>query len=305
MYLWRKSATRGWLSSKTIAGLTVIERPGRKRLQLEVCCKSATQARRLVDEFGGRVEKLPRDWLKRFSREQEGKPIKIGKRLVVVRSNVGGTSVSRTGQAESRHRGPSYLVIPAGTAFGTGDHATTAMSLRLLEEASRKLKPGWSMLDLGTGSGILALAARRFGASRVVAIDNDRQAIKTAKVNARTNRIDHIDFRIDDVRRWQSSRSPQDESVPLADKIDIVTANLFSELLIDVLPKLKRARCLILSGILRSQERAVRRALRSNKIDIVQTRRRGKWIAIMAGGMRSVASIKRGRHGGRPSKKRV
>jgi ribosomal protein L11 methyltransferase len=305
MYLWRKSATPRWLNSKTIAGLTVIERPGRKRLQLEVCCKSATQARRLVDEFGGHFEKLPRDWLKRFSREQEGEPIKIGKRLVI--TNVGGTSVSRVraGQAESRHRGPSYLVIPAGSAFGTGDHATTAMSLRLLEELSRKLKPGWSLVDLGTGSGILALAAKRFGAGRVIAIDNDRQATKTAKANARMNRIDDIDFRIDDVRRWRSPCSPQDESVPLADKIDVVTANLFSELLIEILPKLKCANYLILSGILRSQERAVRRALRSNKIDIVRVRRRGKWIAILAGGMRSVASIKRGRHRGRPSEKRV
>jgi ribosomal protein L11 methyltransferase len=288
MYLWRKSGTPRWLSSKTIAGLTVIERPGRKRLQLEVFCRSTTQARRLVNEFGGHVEKLPRDWLERFSREQESERIKIGKRLVVVRSNVGGTSASRVraGKAESRHRGPAYLVIPAGIAFGTGDHATTAMSLRLLEEVSSTLEPGWSMADLGTGSGILALAARGFDAGRVIAIDNDAQAIKTAKENARANRIDQVDFRIGDVRRWSCPRT-----------IDIVTANLFSELLIAVLPKLRRARCLILSGILRSQERAVRRALRANKIEIVQVRRRGKWIAVMAGGMRSVASIKRGRHG--------
>jgi ribosomal protein L11 methyltransferase len=271
MYLWRKSATPGWLNSKTIAGLTVIERPGRKRLELEVCCKSATQARRLIDEFGGHFEKLPRDWLERFSREQESEPIKIGKRLVI--TNVGGTSASRirVGQTESRPRGPSHLFIPAGAAFGTGDHVTTAMSLRLLEEISRNLKPGWSLVDLGTGSGILALAAKRFGAGRVIAIDNDRQAIKTAKANARTNRIHRIDFRIDDVRRWQSPR-----------KVDIVAANLFSELLIEILPKLKCAHRLILSGILRAQERAVRRALRTNKIDIVRVRRRGKWIAILA-----------------------
>jgi ribosomal protein L11 methyltransferase len=284
MYLWRKSASSRWLNSKTIAGLVVVERPGRKRLQLEVCCKSATQARRLVHEFGGHFEKLPRDWLELFSREHEGEPIKIGKRLIVVRSR-------EKREADSF---PYSLIIPAGAAFGTGDHATTAMSLRSLEEASRKLKPGWSMADLGTGSGILALAAKRFGAGRVIAIDNDQQAIKTAKANARTNKIDRIDFRIDDVRRW---RSPC--------KIDIVTANLFSELLIEILPKLKWAHCLILSGILRSQERAVRHALRSNKIDVVRVRRRGKWIALLAGGMRSVASIKRGRHRGRPSKKRV
>jgi ribosomal protein L11 methyltransferase len=258
MYLWRKSTASRWLNSKAIAGLTVIERPGRKRLELEVCCKSATQARRLVNEFGGHFEKLPRDWLERFSREQESGPVKIGKRLVIVRSE------------DDRPSQPDALLIPAGAAFGTGDHVTTAMSLRLLEEISRNLKPGWSLVDLGTGSGILALAAKRFGASRLIAIDNDRQAIKTAKANARTNRIHRIDFRIDDVRRWQSPR-----------KVDIVIANLFSELLIKILPKLKCAHRLILSGILRAQERAVRRALRANKIDIVRVRRRGKWIAIL------------------------
>jgi ribosomal protein L11 methyltransferase len=241
-------------------------------------------ARRLVDEFGGHFEKLPRDWLKRLSREHEGEPIKVGKRLIVIRSR-------GTREADSF---PYSLIIPAGAAFGTGDHATTAMSLRLLEEASRKLKPGWSLVDLGTGSGILALAAKRFGAGRVLAIDNDRQAIKTAKANARVNRITDIDFRIGDVRCWQSPRH-----------IDLVTANLFSELLIEILPKLKCARRLILSGILRSQERSVRHALRANEIDVVRVRRRGKWIAILAGGTRSVASIKRGRHRGRPSKKRV
>jgi ribosomal protein L11 methylase PrmA len=72
------------------------------------------------------------------------------------------------------------------------------------------------------------------------------------------------------VRRWKSSR-----------QIDIVTANLFSELLIKILPKLKAARWMILSGILRNQERDVTRALRRHKIDIVQVRRHGKWVAIL------------------------
>src|SRR6202045_2274322 len=235
MYLWRKLATPRWLDAhetalraKANAQLVVIEQPDRKNLQVEVSCKLVTQARQLVGQFGGRIEKLPRDWLQRFSREQNSKPVKIGKRLVI--SNVGGTLVSRlrARQRKSGHKSPSHIVIPAGAAFGTGDHATTAMSLRLLEEVSRKLKPGWSLVDLGTGSGILALAAKRFGAQRVIAIDNDAQAVATARENAHMNRIDHVYFRIGDVRRWRS-----------AHKIDIVTANLLSELLIEILPKLK------------------------------------------------------------------
>ncbi len=162
------------------------------------------------------------------------------------------------------------FVLPAGAAFGTGEHATTAMSLRLLEQVTRGWKQGWSTVDLGTGSGILALAAKCFGAQRVVAIDVDPIAIATAKENARLNKIDNLDFQLADVRCWNFPRS-----------IDIVTANLFSELLIEILPKLKRSRWLILSGALREQEKELVRALQRNKIDIVQVRRRGKWIAIL------------------------
>jgi ribosomal protein L11 methyltransferase len=278
MYLWRRPATPQWwseheeiLHGRAGAKLAVIEQPNRKRLQIELASKSRQELRELARQFGGRIEKLPRDWLNRFAKNQKAKPLKIGRRLVVL--NVGGTSVSRllTGSARSRHRGPSHIVIPAGVAFGTGEHATTAMSLRLLERLTRNWEPGWSIVDLGTGSGILALAAARLGAKCVLGLDNDPLAISTAKKNARLNKIDNVDFRLADVRRWK-----------LAPKIDIVTANLFSELLVQILPKLKRSRWLILSGILRDQEADFMRALKRNKIDIVQMRRRGKWVALLA-----------------------
>jgi ribosomal protein L11 methyltransferase len=281
MYLWRRLASRDWLNAneerlQSLAGdqLATIDETTRKRLELQVACKSAAEGRRLVGEFGGRIKKLPRDWLKRFLNKQKTKPIKIRDR---------------------------HLVIPAGTAFGTGAHATTAMSLRLLARVTRfwgaqaaglqtpaarrsypcsasrrtqqagRLRSPDLVVDLGTGSGILALAARCFGARRVVAIDIDPLAISTAKENARRNKIDNVDLRLADVRRWK-----------FPPKIDIITANLFSELLIEILPKLKASRYLILSGILRNQERKLIQALRSNKIDIVGVRRRGKWSAVVA-----------------------
>jgi len=164
------------------------------------------------------------------------------------------------------------LIIPAEAAFGTGEHATTAMCLRLLEQVSRSWKHDWSIVDLGTGSGILALAAKLLGATRVIGIDNDPIAISTAKQNARLNKIESVKFRVGDVRRWKSQG-----------QIDIVTANLFSELLIEIVPRIKPVRRLILSGILRNQERDVSRALARNKIDILEVRRRGKWVAMLAG----------------------
>ena len=76
------------------------------------------------------------------------------------------------------------------------------MSLRLLERLTREWKTDWSLGDLGTGSGILALAAKRFGARRVVGIDVDPKAISVAKVNARLNKIDNVDFKLVDLRKW-------------------------------------------------------------------------------------------------------
>jgi ribosomal protein L11 methyltransferase len=266
MYLWRRLAAPRWLianeellRSRVRDRLAVIERPGWKHVLLEVACQSRKQARDLVKEFGGRIERLPRDWLERLHKEK-CKPLRIGKRLVIMRAK------------EKREAGsfPYRLVLPEGTAFGTGEHATTAMSLRLLEQVTRGWTSGWSLLDLGSGTGILALAAKCFGAKSVIGIDVDPVAIATAKENARLNKIDDLDFHLADVRRWNFPR-----------KIDIVTANLFSELLIEVLPKLKRSRWFILSGVLRGQEKELVRALRRNKIDIVQVRRRGKWVAIL------------------------
>jgi ribosomal protein L11 methyltransferase len=107
----------------------------------------------------------------------------------------------------------------------------------------------------------------------VIAIDDDPVAIATARENAQRNKLDNIDFRVADVRRW-----------PFPPRIEIITANLFSELLIEILPKLKRAQRLILSGMLRDQEAQLVRALKRNGIVIVEMRRRGKWIAILARG---------------------
>jgi ribosomal protein L11 methyltransferase len=267
MYLWRKAAPPHWLKAREEilqarfgSALSIISRPERKRVQIEVACTSRSESRRVVQEFGGRAKRLGRDWLKRFSREEKPKPLRIGKRLVVTASP----------SKREANRFPYSLIVPAGTAFGTGEHATTAMSLRLLEEVTRRRKPQF-IVDLGTGSGILALAASCFGAKRVVAVDIDPIAIATAETTARLNKIENVDFQLADVRSWNSAR-----------RIDIATANLFSELLIHILPNLKRSSCLILSGVLRTQEKEFVRALRRHKINPVEVRRRGKWIAVLA-----------------------
>jgi ribosomal protein L11 methyltransferase len=269
MYLWRKVAAPRWLNANEArlqesapGQLAVITKPGGKRLQMEIACGSRPQARHLLRDFGGRIEKLPRNWWKRLERDSKSKPLKIGKCLLILRA----PSTKRLASGELK-----TLIIPASTAFGTGEHATTAMSLLFLEQLTSGWRAGWSLVDLGTGSGILALAAKCFGAKRILAVDLDPIAISTAKTNARLNKIDEVDFQLGDLRRWNPAR-----------KIDIVTANLFSEILVQILPKLKRSNWLILSGVLRAQEKEFVRTLRRSKIDIVEVRRRGKWVAVLA-----------------------
>jgi ribosomal protein L11 methyltransferase len=303
MFVWRRRASTVWLAAneatlREVAGqrLAIISRPGRKNAIAEIAGSSRRDLEKIRSRFGGTIEQLSRDWLRRFSGPHAIEPIRIGKRLIIYRS------VTSKNKSSNETRS---LLIPAGAAFGTGEHTTTAMSLRLLGRCTRvwgaqaaslhssaacrrrlfkegsagsrtqqasslcSPKAEWTLLDLGTGSGILALAAARFGAKRVIAIDHDPIAISTARANARRNKIDNIDFRVADVRRWKFPK-----------QIDTITANLFSDLLIEILPKLKRAQWLILSGILREVEAQLVCALKRNGIVVVETRRRGKWIAI-------------------------
>ena len=273
MHLWRKRAELHWLSTHEEllqahghGQLVIVRTPGHKRLELEIACRSRSHSSALLKEFGGHLETLPRDWLQRFARA-DSKPIKIGKRMII--SSVGGTSVSRL----SRHKGHSNIIIPASLAFGTGEHATTAMSLRLLEELTRNWTRGWSLVDLGTGSGILALAAKRFGARRATGIDNDPVALSVARSNAQLNKIRGVSFQLGDVHIWNS-----------AQETDVITANLYSDLLLEILPKLRDGGWLILSGILRSQQDELIRALKRNRFRIINMKHRGKWVAILAKG---------------------
>jgi ribosomal protein L11 methyltransferase len=276
VFLWCRTAELDWLKAhenllqaRAHGQLVIIRRPGRKRLQLEVVSRRRSDSAGLLKKFGGRIEALPRNWLERFA-HADSKPIKIGKRLII--SNAEGTLLSGI----RRCKGSFHIIIPASLAFGTGEHATTAMSLRLLEQLTRCWRPGWSLVDLGTGSGILALAAKCLGAGRVVGIDNDPAAISVAKSNARLNQIRGATFELGDVRKSKS-----------APGTDVIMANLYSDLLIEILPKVSRNNWLILSGILGSQQDELVRALQRNHLDLINMRRRGKWMAFLA---------RRGRH---------
>ncbi len=269
MILWQKQVSPQWLIAnqlrlEEIAGpnLALIERPGRALRAVEVTCENKRQAARLLRDFGGGAQPVPRNWWKLAQARAAHPPIRVGDRLEVVSEF-----------ASSDDEKPR-LVIPAAGAFGTGEHATTAMSLRLLEAVTRKLPRGWRLLDAGTGSGILALAARRLGAGEVLGLDNDPHAVAHARQNARLNQIARARFITADVLQFKA-----------AARYEVITANLFSELLIAALPNFRRALqphgCLIISGILRNQSPAVIRALARAGFQLQTQRRRGKWVALL------------------------
>jgi ribosomal protein L11 methyltransferase len=135
--------------------------------------------------------------------------------------------------------------LDPGLAFGTGTHPTTALCLQWLDQAD---VAGKTVVDFGCGSGILAIAALKLGARKVIATDHDPQAIQACLENARLNQVDD---------RLQAVHSSQFEPV----EADIVLANILANVLIElapqIVPLLKPSADLVLSGILEEQADAV------------------------------------------------
>ena len=171
---------------------------------------------------------------------------------------------------ESAKPAADRLVIPYGMAFGSGEHATTLMLLRAL--ARRVAAESERVLDLGTGSGVLALAARLLGARQVAAADFDPHAIRTARANERLN---FASRRV----RWEVADVAKLRTAPT---YTLIFANLFSGVLIMAAPRIARALArggeLWLSGVLRSQQEEVAAAYRAAGLHHLKTTTRGKWV---------------------------
>ena len=164
-------------------------------------------------------------------------------------------------------------------AFGTGDHATTTRCLQLLVEASAPLitsGKSWSLLDLGCGSGILALAAELLGATKVLGCDFDEACVRISKENALLNKLPRSKFQKADVLRWKAPGS-----------YDIVAANLYSTILTAasamIVNAIKPGGVLILSGILAVEEKAILKTFSALGLKHRKTLKRGKWAAVMMG----------------------
>jgi len=160
------------------------------------------------------------------------------------------------------------IVVPQEQAFGTGSHETTALCIELLESIDIAGKRG---LDIGTGSGILAIAMHHLGAAKVIAFDNDRDAYAAMRDNRMRNGVDESKMPMF-IGGIESLRGGT---------FDVVTMNIIPEVIIPLLPEVVRhvGRALILSGILVVKRDEVVLAARENGLTLVTERSRGEWWA--------------------------
>ena len=195
------------------------------------------------------------DWLAEW--KKGWRPVEVGRFVVA-------PPWSEVEERDGRIR----IVVEPGMAFGTGTHETTRLCLAAIE----KHFDGGSFLDVGTGTGVLAIAAARLvPAARVSACDTDPLAVEVARENARLNGVgDRVEFRVGSVEAGTASA-------------DVVCANLTADVIVPLLPALVGAACrrLILSGILDTQAETVLAALGEHGAGDAEVTRDGEWVAIM------------------------
>lgn len=201
------------------------------------------------------------DWVDKW--EQYYHPLRLTRWLTIV---------PRWEDYQPQQANERLIYLDPGKAFGTGTHPTTRLTLQALEMVVRG---GEEMIDVGTGSGILAIYARMLGVSRVTANDISEEAVESAKRNLQLN----------------PQAAPITVSVGsmldgITHQVDLITANILPDVLIPLIPqawpRLKPAGHLLLSGIIASKEEQLVDTLTATGFVLEETLRRGDWVALIA-----------------------
>jgi ribosomal protein L11 methyltransferase len=276
MFVWSKLSSEKWadaweerFSGDPLAVITKLA--GRPTVRVEVYCEKRREAQAVQSHFGGVVRELKsRNWA--ALSPEPPPPVKVRDRLIIVAEKGRGALAALQKKHPRRH----IISIPPDMAFGTGHHPTTATVLRLLVDfAESREKTGaaapWTMLDLGAGSGVLAIVAEKLGATRAWGCDFDDKAVRVARENLKRNGTRRVTIDVADVLKW----TPRE-------KWDCVAANLFHDVLELAFPKLvrslKRHGTLFISGILRTQADSCLAAGRKAGLVFDQVITRGKWV---------------------------
>ena len=161
------------------------------------------------------------------------------------------------------------ITLDPGCAFGTGTHQTTQLCMKAIE---KYLKKGDSMADIGTGSGILAICAKKFGANIVYGCDNDETVIDVCIENAEINGVNDIKFELNTADK-------------LTEKYDFVCANILHNVLAEIMGDLKNIMKpnakMVLSGILDEKKPVVLEAIEREGLKIIDTIHQDQWVAFV------------------------
>jgi ribosomal protein L11 methyltransferase len=243
---------------ETVRGFFPAREPVRARLAVRAALTRARDAgvRRATVSWRELDASLwEMDWREHFQ------PVRAGRSLVVV-------PPWDRGDHGKRRR----VVIHPGMAFGTGQHATTLGCLEALETLTSP--PPARALDVGTGTGVLAIALAKLGVKKVLALDLDPQAITAARGNLRRNTLGS---------RVGLACRPLEKAVSTRDRpFPLVVANLYVDALVALAPAIAQRTAigghLVTSGVLRSQQGRVRAAYARPVWRLVSATRRGAWV---------------------------
>jgi len=169
-------------------------------------------------------------------------------------------------------KGDVVIELDPGMAFGTGTHHTTVMCLRMLEDT---LQPGATVFDIGTGSGILAVAAAKLGAGAVRAVDLDPLAVRVATENIAINKVAAI-----------VTASQGDLLSGVDGQADIIVANIIADVIVQMAPavpgRLSDGGLFIAGGIIADRLGDVTKALLSNGLTLERVAEEGCWVTMLA-----------------------
>ncbi len=192
-------------------------------------------------------------------------PLRVGRRLLI-----------RPLWTEAEIQPDDVVVaLDPGMAFGTGTHPTTQLCMEMLEDV---IQPGARVLDLGSGSGILAIAAAKLGASHVLALDNDPVAVEAAQTNVEQNGV------ADTITVQEGSL---ETVVTSARRFDLILVNILERIIIQMCDQhlgdvVRPGGIGVFSGIIEDQAADVEAALRKTGLEPVARRQQGDWVAIEA-----------------------